>query len=251
MTFAWVAADADVDSHGREDCHQAGVGGDCDFAWVVDIAVVPAEEDVTCIGCGIDEYAVAVSVDAGAVDRAHAAIVTGEEHSVVQRLEEGHVGEVACDDNGTQCVGAAIVPVHQLVAWGWGGLDLDSVAVVVGAAAADGAEVGIVGDNVDEEPVGLEGGCEGGVAVDGEYAWVVGVAVVPFDEVVEGSWLRYEDSDVAVVVLAGAVDEAHGAVVGVGSDGEGRDGEVGRVGGVAAYQDAARVGCGAVVPAEE
>ena len=92
---------------------------------------------------------------------------------------DGELARVGC---------VAVVPAEESVVFvGYGG-ECDGVAVEVGAAACDATAESLVGLYGDKEgfPVGEECG-ERGVLGDEDGAWVVGVAVVPPEEVVARS----------------------------------------------------------------
>ena len=58
-------------------------------------------------------------------------------------------GLVFGDDDGARIFGVAIVPAEELEAEVGRGLNLDGVAIIIGATAGHNAPGGIVGDNLD------------------------------------------------------------------------------------------------------
>ena len=238
------------------------VGGVADYgnrARVVGVAVVPLHKVVTRGGRGGQRGGGIVVVASSAAHRTHTAVV-GVGGNVV--AVDGEVGGEADVTGNVESVGVeggdlgiAFLPRGEVVARGGRGGNGNRGVFLHAAAAgtADRALRGIgrgdrdvvVGDNWR---VDFEGGRIGGVVGYGNGARVVGVAVLPLEEVVATVSRGRQRGGGVVVVAAAAGNRTHGSIGTVGSDGVAVGREGGRVGGVARYRDGARVLRVAVLP---
>ena len=166
------------------------------------------------------------------------AVEIGSEIGQVDILAVGAVG--AFKEPDAVAVGGATAVAGHVE-----GLAVEDEAVAGGSLAATAAVLGEIG-------------CVGGVAVDGDSAWVLSVAVLPVDEVVAVVGHGGKRCGAASIVGAAAGDGAAIAGVGVGLDGVGClftaaavTGEVGGIGGVLGHGDVEGVVVRTVAPAVE
>ena len=119
--------DGDVErclkQHLVEDCDEDNIGGahlEGDVGFGVNDVVVgidPADKLEQVVGCGSDGDVFAFVVDAGTGDRATTSGAEGD-GVVRQDTEDGGVGGVVSDRDGTGEVGVAVAPLEQVVVLG-------------------------------------------------------------------------------------------------------------------------------------
>ena len=209
-----------------------------DGARVLRAVVAPVVEGVARVGHGMEGDDGARLVGARARDGACACGADAGRDGVVggaHLAEDGGVGGVARDGEAARVLRVAVVPALELIAAVGRGRQRAVVAVVVGAAACDGACAGGADAGGDGVLQLREGGGVGGVAVDGDGARVAGAAVLPLAEGVAVVGYGLKGDAGAGRVGAAAGDRARTSWRHVGGDGvvgDGRLAEVGRVGGV-------------------
>ncbi|MCQ2282084.1 MAG: hypothetical protein MJZ99_05625, partial [Bacteroidales bacterium] len=140
---------------------------------------------VTIVSGSGDRGVGAGQVRIAAGDGTHAVIVAENSHSVVygHSLEAGGVGSIAVDGNGAGVIHIVIIPTSETIALvcdcGNGGRAAFEYVGIAGNAT----HVGAVGSYSHSHVVVVldqaEVGAEGHIAVDGNGAGVLGVAIAP------------------------------------------------------------------------
>ena len=144
----------------------------------------PAIEDVSLVRCGGNGAGGTIVVGAATRNGACSGGVGRHIDGEALQLEVGHIGRRFGDGEGVAGVGADLLtvlgPINKGVARGGCGGQGAALALLVGAAASDGAAVGRVGRGGDGEVLRLhcEVGRQGAVAVNDE-----GVAGIGADHV--------------------------------------------------------------------
>ena len=159
-----------------------GVACHSDVTWVAGNAVAPTEESVVFIRRGSQCDDAAVVVCTGTTYRTTIHRVTFRSDFILQRLEDGSVGGIAFNNNGSRVGGFAIVPLVECIACVVVGGQSDGVTVVISASTSDGACVCRHDLSLYEALLDSEMCSEGHVVCDDDFAWVVGVAIVPTDK---------------------------------------------------------------------
>lgn len=123
--------------------------------------------------------------------------------------------------------------------------------VVVGAATRNSAKGGIVAGSRDHIAVGCKLGSIGGVLYEGDEPGIGCDAIVPLDEMVAvvGNGRNHDLS--VVHIIAAAQNGAHAVAVAVYKQGIIIDGELGRIGDIARYNDGTGIIDITVVPLDK